>query len=66
MMVTLITSVKHTLNKSNLGDIPKFPYVNNNKWKDNMAFILSAMRAYAIVNGDGSGPQPYDIHHDRK
>ncbi|KAF8244093.1 hypothetical protein K440DRAFT_636544 [Wilcoxina mikolae CBS 423.85] len=63
-MSSLITSSKHTFNKTKWGVIPQLSHTNYNECKDDMIFILSANRAYEIFSGDNAEPQPLDIDYD--
>jgi len=51
-------------NKTRWGDIPKLTHDHYDEWKDDMILILSSMRAYTIVTGEDSEPQPLDFDQD--
>jgi hypothetical protein len=64
MMSFSITASEPAFNLTRWGNIPKLTHVNYDEWKDGMIFILSAMRAYAIVTRDDPGSQPLDLDHN--
>jgi len=59
----MMSSSKPDLNMTRWGEIPQLTQANYNEWKDDLVLILSAMRAYAIITGDGPEPQPLDFNH---
>jgi hypothetical protein len=59
-----MSSSESAFNKSWWGDISKLTDANYDEWKDDMIFILSAMRAYAFITGDDPEQQPLDFVHD--
>jgi hypothetical protein len=59
-----MSSSEPAFNKTGTGDIPKLTHTNYDEWRHNMILILSAMKAYAMVNGDDPEPQPLDFDHD--
>jgi len=62
--LTMPSSEPAAFNTTSWGDIPKVTHANNDKWRDDMRLILSAMRAYTIVTGEDPEPQPLDFDHD--
>jgi len=61
-----MTTFELTFITSRWGNILKMTHSNNDKWKDDMILILSAMRAYTTATREDPKLQPVDVNHDEK